>query len=248
MDTYVMLVDSWEGNPNLDEKVIWDNGVRGWIVRLNSVSGGLHRDDTFENQWTQVERFYRFPYFVYDPWYSPKSNYEFLGECLPKNVKRVAVDVELANKNKSPQTYAREMREFVLKAKRHWNLTIYTGGGFTHLLSEWPLEEDYWWARYLYIFYSSPAVPSTWEEMHKKAKILRWVPAPTIKVNIPIWQVSGDSFKLPGTDNRVIDINIWNGDEFGLACWIGTETPKYWAVELTKWARTMGYDGPDYSE
>ena len=248
MDEYVMLVDTWEGNTELDEQVIWDGGVRGWIVRLNSTRGDLHIDDNFVAQWEQAERFYRFPYFVYSPWRNGKGNYDFLGENLPKGVKRVGIDIELEKLGYPPQVYAAEVDDFVERASRHWNLAIYTGEWFLHVLSSWPLEPDYWWGRYPYIFYSKPAIRSTWEEMHRKAKILRWVPAPSIKVKVPIWQVSGDSFKLPGTDDRVIDINLWNGDEYGLATWIGTETPKYWVVEIDKWARTLGYVGvgPEY--
>lgn len=248
MNTYCLGLDTWEGSLDIDEQVLWDAGVRLIIPRLNSITGGLHKDDLFDSQWAQAERFYRLPYFVYSPWHSWEANINFLGENAPAGIRRVCIDVEVKRAGYSPAAYAADFEHFQMAARRVWNVTIYTGGWFTPYLSYWPIACDYWWARYPGLFYPETTQTVEWSLIHSKIAALTWNPACTLG-ECNLWQVSGDRYKLPGTCGRVVDINVWNGTRDDLAAWVGADAPppapERWEYAITRWARDNGYTGPD---
>lgn len=250
MDNYVLGTDTWEGNPDLDEPVLWDGGVRLHIIRLNSISGGLHKDDTFDQQWAESERFYRVPYYVYNPWASWVDNVDWLCDPLyanlPAGVKRVCIDVEVKRSGYTPQQYAADLEHFINAVKRDYNVTIYTGQWFVPLLAYWPKTVDYWWARYPYSWYPPVGQQVTWADIHAKIRTTTWSPCCSLGTCL-LWQCSGDRMKPPGCDGHAVDINIWNGTEDELAQWVGRDAPPppaTWAESIDAWARSMGYAGP----
>ena len=63
---YTLIVDMWEGNIELNVDALQAGGVYGVILRLNSISGGLHKDDKFDEYWQTFKVFVHFPYFDYN--------------------------------------------------------------------------------------------------------------------------------------------------------------------------------------
>ncbi len=245
---FCLGIDLWEGNGDVNEQAFQVGGVKLLLIRLNSITGGHHLDENFATQWAQAYKlFLRVPYFVYNPWAGGLANYQWLAANLPAGVRRVAIDIEVKRDGYSPAIYAAEVAAFIklCKAAGLW-IVIYTGGWFLPILSKWPTDVDYWWARYPYSMYPAANQNITWERLYELIKELSWAPGPTPGPCL-LWQCSGDSFKLPGSNNRVIDVNIWRGSLAELAAWVGEEAPKpvRWEYAMTAWARPLGYTGPD---
>lgn len=220
---YVIGVDVWEGNPVIDEPVLKAAGVKYFIIRLNDMNGGHHLDRGFVSQWEQAEGFLRWPYFVLNPWVSGKENYEFLSAYVP-DVQAIAVDVEVKKPGLSPQDYSVILSDFLTLADRRWRVMIYTGGWFTPLVADWPVNHQYWWARYPGSLYPEASQFISWEELRSKLSKTRWSPGST-PGSCNLWQCTADRYKLPGCGGTCVDINVWNGTVEELAAWVGQSVP-----------------------
>ena len=218
-----LVVDVWEGQPTMDFAALRAGGVAGIGIRLNDMSGGHHMDQAFTQLWAGAADFVRFPYFVYNPWVDGAANFAWLVAHLPAECKSVALDVEVRYSGYAANVYAGEISKFMQLAKINGlKIIIYTGQGYTSLLSKWPVA-DFWWAQY-----PSPANyfagVKTWDELRVRLDRLDkpfnvgLIPAGgTLK----LWQFSGDYLLLPGS-NRDMDVNIFYGSEQELADYFGT--------------------------
>ena len=244
---YVLGVDTWHGNPVIDEALLIENGVNFIIVRLNNMNGGHHLDSAFKTQWAQSGVFVAaFIYFVYNPWVTGPENFAWLKRNMPSDCKTVSIDIEVRYPGYSPVEYAYQVGAFLELAKQHWNIVIYSGGGFTELLSHWPTGYPYWWARYDPRVKPTKDEPMTWARLKAKLDALPWNPG--IKnQTCNMWQVSGDQWKLPGCPTGALDINIWNKSLDDLVAWVNSPAspPQDWRQSITAWARDNGYVGPD---
>ncbi len=220
---YPILVDVWEGSLEIDEALLRQAGVEGFIVRLNDMNGGHHKDENFDNQWNQVENFARAPYFVYNPWVSGKENFEWLAaNCPPTG--RVFVDVEVKYFMLSPQAYGKQLAEFMALAQAKWAITVYTGAWFLDAVTPWPSSE-YWWARYPFALYPDSKVTITWNELIAKLNTLMWAPdSGKAPGHVKLWQCTADRYILPGCSGRPIDINIYNGSVEEMEAWMAGYT------------------------
>jgi hypothetical protein len=252
MKDYLLGLDVWEGSLDIDESLLLQEGVGFLVIRLNSIDGNTHKDENFERQWEQAEMFFRWPYFVYNPWERGVVNAEWLGDNLPPGACRVAVDVEVKRAGLTPAGYSVELRTFLAIVKRHWKPVIYTGAWFLPLVDPWPGDCDYWWARYPFLMYPAKSQEISWSSLRLLLGELAWDPCPAgsgVKVPGPVkvWQCSGDRFKLPGCCGRVVDLDLWPGDSESLRAWLGVDpAPVRWEYALTAWARQQPnpYTGP----
>ncbi len=253
MKDYLVGLDVWEGSLDIDEQELQDGGVAFLIVRLNSIDGSTHMDENFHRQWAQAERFYRWPYFVYNPWLTGPENCEWMGDHLPPGVRRVAIDIEVKRKDYPASVYASEVQAFTTRAKKFWKPVIYTGGWFLPLLSSWPADVDYWWGRYPYLLCPEKSENITWQELRRRLDSLAWDPCPAASgIETPgpvvVWQCSGDRLKLPGCVGRAVDVNLTLMSVPQLAAWVGDGPAAVrWEYALTEWARRQAtpYTGPD---
>jgi hypothetical protein len=221
------ILDVWEGSLDINEALLYNEGVRGIIVRLNDMNGGHHMDANFAIQWAQANSFLRAPYFVYNPWVSGRANLDWLIAHCPTGVTRLFIDIEVRKEGLSPNDYANEVAYFIAECKKIWPLTtIYTGGWFLSQLSHWP-NCEYWWARYPYMFYPPKAENWTWEQLKIKLNSCGWNPDPTKQCSgtVKLWQLTGDRLILPGCAGRVMDVSGWNGDLPSLEVWWGVTLP-----------------------
>lgn len=241
---YVLGVDTWEGQLEIDEAAFWAGGVRLVLPRLNDMDGGHHRDSAFEKQWQEAERFVRGPYFVYNPWVSGLENFTFLADTAPSTMTFAGIDIEVRKPDYPASTYAYEVNKFLARFRKYWKPLIYSGVWFTECLSEWPTADLYWWARYLYYVYPPERQTVTWNYLRERLSGLNWLPGKAPGA-VKLWQCSADRYILPGT-SRALDINIWAGSYEELLAW-ANQAPRAecWAVSITRWARDNGYAGPD---
>jgi hypothetical protein len=222
-----IVLDVWEGSLDINEDVLYLNGVRGLIIRLNSMDGGHHMDTNFNIQWEQSRNFLRACYFVYNPWVDGAANVKWLIDHAPAGLTRIFLDIEVARPGYSPEAYADQVEYFVAEVKRIWPLAvIYTGGWFLNTISHWPTG-SYWWARYPFAFYPPAKEEWTWEQLQTKMNNFGWNPDPLkqCKGTVDLWQLSGDRLILPGCANRAMDVNGWKGDLLSLETWWGTKLP-----------------------
>lgn len=243
-----IILDVWEGALDIDEPLLRAEGVVGLIVRINSISGGLHLDEAFHDQWAQAANFLRAPYFVYSPWYSGAENWAWLRDHLPGvGVTRVFADVEVRKPDYSPAEYAAQVAIFHDLYRAHYRPTTYTGGWFLPVMSAWP-RGDYWWGRYpYYLCPQGDRVLWTWNEFRTRANAYGYNPDPNhLCPGVPrLWQCSGDKVILPGTAGRAMDLSLFNGTISELESWWGAMLPgPTWAQAIDAWARTLGYTGP----
>ena len=210
MDNYQILIDTWEGQLDIDEDVLKANGVVGMFIRLNDMNGGHHMDSNFTVQWEQAINFCRAPYFVYNPWVSGSVNFMWLNENCPQT-KSVAIDIEVKYPGYAPATYANEVRIFLLLAMKNWNVVIYTGEWFLPYLSIWQTNFDYWWSEYPFAFYPDQPITISWDELREKLKAFNLpLNANKIPGHLKFWQFSGDRLILPGNP-KPIDVNVFYG-------------------------------------
>ena len=206
-------IDTWEGQQEIDEAVLKANDVKFMFIRLNSISGGHHKDDLFDQQWAEAAKFHRAPYFVYNPWVTGQQNFDWLAANMPPEAIAVAADLEVKKDGYAPATYAREVDTFITLCMQKWNYITYTGEWFLPYLSYWRTDVPYWWAQYPSVFYT-PGSPQrmTWDELREKLKPYDY---PFNKSKIPgplfCWQISGDTLILPGNP-RIMDLCIFYGD------------------------------------
>lgn len=222
---YILGGDVWEGALDIDENTLLSAGVKFLVIRLNDINGGSHIDTNFVNQWGQAERFLRAPYFVYSPWTTGQKNAQFLMDNLPLETTRIFADIEVSYAGYSPKEYANNVRAFVSQIKAYKKpLSIYTGGWFLNMLSEWPKDVDYWWARYPNWVYPSQKTSVSWEWITNRVNQLAWSPDyGTYKSPGPVvlWQCTADRYIMPGCAGRPMDINIYNGTLDVLSGWWG---------------------------
>lgn len=246
--SYVLGVDVWEGNPNLDEATLLAAGVAFMVVRLNDMNGGHHMDQNFAAQWAQAGSFIRWPYFVYNPWVSGNENYIWLAAHMPIDAVAVSVDVEVKKDDYAPADYARQVRAFLDLACLRWNVNLYSGAWFKDCLSYWPSDVPDWWARYPYVVYPANRTNITWDDLKTRVFSLPWSPGST-PGSCMLWQVTADRYILPGCGNTCVDINLWNGTQDELAQWVGqpVSPPENWAHSIDAWARHQPnpYTGPE---
>lgn len=223
MSKYLRIIDTWEGQGELDEDKLLLSGVVGIISRLNDISGGLHLDTNFKTQWEQSKNFCRIPYMVFNPWVSGKVNYDWLLSNCPDSPV-VAVDIEVTYPGMSPIVYLGLVNEFLSYANKNWIIKIYTGGGYLGLLPSWPKNYDYWWARYPNVMYPPTVENWTWEKFDSVADTLiwsNWLNFPQVGP-IKLWQCTGDRLILPGT-TKVLDVSLWPGTLDELKTWFGVK-------------------------
>ena len=218
---YQLVLDIWEGNPDLDVPTLLAVGVVGLIVRLNDMNGGHHMDERFEQDWATAKLFpAQTVYFVFNPWVSGRANFDWLMAHLPADFdgRRLMVDTEVKYPGYSPETYATELETFHALVDKVFPDAIYTGAWFLPLVSRWPKDRHYWWASY------PDALQGhiTWDSL--KAAITKmdydyWVrtsPGPA-----RLWQFSGGGNVLPGFGKHGVDVNLFPGTLDELKQWFG---------------------------
>jgi GH25 family lysozyme M1 (1,4-beta-N-acetylmuramidase) len=217
---YQILLDIWEGNPNLDLATLEANGVVGLIVRLNSMAGGHHMDDRFAPNWTLAKQFQvQTVYFVYNPWVDGTANFNWLVAHLPAdfNGRRLLIDIEVKYPGYSSKTYADEVQEFMDLVAARFPQAIYTGGWFIPVMLEWPEDVDYWWGSYPYILDGL----TTWAEYKSKLASLSFSGfTKSAPGKVRLWQCSGDKVKLEGFGGHAVDISVFPGTLEELKTWL----------------------------
>lgn len=213
MDRPILGIDTWAGQLEIDEAVLKANDIKFMFIRLNSMSGGHHKDTGFDKQWSEAAGFCHAPYFVYNPWVTGLANFEWLYANMPKEAKLVGCDIEVAMAGYSPAVYANEVLKFNALVDQHWHNVTYTGQGYLYLLSQWELNRDYWWAEYPLEFYPSAVTDMTWDEIRQRLTKYNW-PLNVEKVpgRTRLWQFSGDKIRVPGNAS-VLDLNVFYGTE-----------------------------------
>jgi GH25 family lysozyme M1 (1,4-beta-N-acetylmuramidase) len=220
-DGTCLVIDVWEGQLEIDERVLKDAGVAGIGIRLNDMNGGHHMDENFLSQWGQAADFVRFPYFVYNPWVSGQENFNWLIVNCPPGVLCLAVDVEVRKAGYSAAIYAAEFKKFCDLAAANWRLIVYTAQWFLPYLSQWPVDLNYWWAQYpdpgLYL-----GDVQTWEDLEDRLDGL-YMPfnVQSVPGRLKMWQFSGDYLRLPGT-SKPVDANLFYGTVEDLQDFFGT--------------------------
>jgi hypothetical protein len=218
-----LVIDVWEGSLEIDEALLKENGVYGIGIRLNDMSGGHHKDKTFDSQWYQARGMVRFPYFVFNPWVDGRANYNWLLANMPAGATSVAIDVEVIYNAVPPAKYGAELSAFLSLANKKWKTIIYTAEWFLNKVTPWA-KQDYWWAQYpdpAFYLYGT----RSWDELKKRLdnpNLQKPMNAAKIPGNLKMWQFSGDYLILPGTI-RDIDVNIFYGTTTELAQYFGQE-------------------------
>jgi GH25 family lysozyme M1 (1,4-beta-N-acetylmuramidase) len=226
--SYVLGTDIWAGQSSVNEYAVKPVAPLQ-IIRLNSMSGGLHIDTGFATYWSEAKSggFLYAPYCVYNPWVGGNQNAQWFLANLPKDCpKRIFIDVEVVYAGYSPSTYGAELAKCCLAMKAQGYIpTIYTGAWFLDNVAPWPKDVDYWWAEYPNLLYPKDTTHMTWESLITEINILNWPPvnASQCPGTIKLWQCSGDRLVLPGFTTAV-DINVWNGDYQSLVNWIQPQT------------------------
>jgi len=205
-------IDVWEGQLEIDEQTILDNGVEFIIIRVNDMNGGHHKDAGFDKQWAEAENFIRAPYFVYNPWVSGSQNYSYMRSILPPGVRVFMPDIEVKYTGYSPLIYAQQVEAFVkLSIDAGLKPVNYSGTWFMGYLSYWLSYVDYWWARYPTYLYPSTTTRLTWDALKTRLTNVAWYPNCGISgAPCRLWQCTADRYILPGT-SRPIDVNVFNG-------------------------------------
>lgn len=227
MDNYLLLVDTYEGEKQIDELQLIANNIPGMIMRLNHIEGGHHLDENFTTQWRETGKagLLRVPYFVYNPWVDGDKNYDWLIKHMPYEAGAVMIDIEVEYPGYSPDTYRDEVFNFCQLVGKRWNYMIYTGENYLSLLSAWPADADYWWAQYPYSLY--PNIPQTWA-WNQVRTVIDAMDGPMNAAKIPgqwkLWQASGDRLILPGSP-KPIDVNVYPGTYEELKAWINEKPP-----------------------
>lgn len=208
---YQIILDFWEGNPDINIPLLKANGVVGLIARLNDMHGGHHMDKMFAENWAKTQEFpISALYFVYNPWVDAVQNYMWYQDHMPADYgnRRVFIDVEVRYSGYSPIIYGREVAKFMAMVRKDRPATIYSGGGYREILTPWPKDEEYWWAAYS----TTLTLQKTWDKYKEVlariefGEFVKLSPGP-----VRLWQATGDGVKLPGFGNHAVDINVFPG-------------------------------------
>jgi hypothetical protein len=226
MDNYTIVGDFWEANYNLDEITLYNNGVRGAIIRMNDTVDREHLDENFVSQWKQSDIFYRMPYFVFGDWFTPIQQYDFAMSNMPPEAKAIGLDVEVDAYTVIPHRVADDLYNLLTRFKNAGLKTrVYSGSWWwipKHIDTgeAWEDTQEYWWAAYPYLFQpNNTRTISTWK--HIKDLISQWTwdtgeaPGPC-----SLRQICS-RYILEGTGNINIDVNIFNGNELQLKDYFG---------------------------
>jgi len=217
---YVLGVDVWEGQLDVDEDEFKRGGVEYFIVRLNDINGINHKDENFDKQWEESKGFLRSPYYVFSPWPTGIENFQWLERNMPADCGIVFIDVEVSNPQWSPEKYSRELQVFIDLCKEKWKTLIYTGAWFLPIVSEWPKNVSYWLAQYPFSMYPEEKEKWSWDKIRTETEKLYW-PKPNPKIGpIEMWQCTGDRIIPPG-NNRPMDFNLFLGTVEQLYQWWG---------------------------
>jgi hypothetical protein len=219
-----IILDEWQGNPNLNHPLLISSGVLGMIVRLNDMQGGHHLDKLFIQNW-QLAQGYKAKaiYFVYNPWVDGVANYTWLKANLPAGYKgRIFFDVEVAYPNYSPAEYAQELLTCILLTEKNNPITIYTGLGSWALVNPWP-KRDFWWA---YYFGNLIGSYQNWNSFVEKVLPLSLPTSVISRVNgtIKMVQITGGGAVLPGMNGEGVDISVFLGNEQELIDYFGNSS------------------------
>ena len=224
-DPFQVVLDIWEGNPDLDYPTLLANNVAGVIVRLNDMAGGHHMDAKFDTYWPEAKVLpCRALYFVYNPWVDGKANFDWLSKHLPAELNsRVFADIEVKYPGYDSKVYADNVQVFTNLCKARWPFSIYTGQWFLSTLSYWPTDVDYWWAAYPNSLNTGKTI--SWEEFHQivGAMVYAWNGAvcPGGIANIKMHQCSGGGVIMPGFGAHKVDVSVFPGTVVGLRDWMG---------------------------
>ena len=249
---YQLLLDIWEGNPDLDVAALKAAGVVGLIVRLNSMNGGHHMDERFTQNWELAKQFaVQSIYFVYNPWKNGRDNYDWLMAHLPADYgrRRLFPDIEVRYSGYAPATYAAETKKFMALTRANFPATRYSGGGFLDILTPWPTDEDYWWAAYS----TSLTECRNWNAYQNILAVLdydRFTQLCPGKARM--WQASANGSILPGFGNHAVDTNIFPGTLADLHAWFnldnGSEETMTWTNNaIGLYTKTAGWTNPDFN-
>lgn len=227
MNNYLLLIDTYEGERQIDEQALIANNIVGMIIRLNHIEGGHHTDENFVTQWQEAGNagLLRVPYFVYNPWVNAQANYDWLVRHLPYEAGAVMLDIEVKYPGYSPDTYRDEVARFCRLVGARWHYMIYTGESVLPLLSAWPADADYWWAQYPLSLYPDTPESRTWNQVRA---VIDGLDGPVNVHKIPgpwkAWQVSGDRLILPGSP-QPLDVDVFPGTFAELKNWIDERPP-----------------------
>jgi GH25 family lysozyme M1 (1,4-beta-N-acetylmuramidase) len=215
-----LILDVWEGQPEISTAVLKAGNVAGMFIRLNDMNGGHHADATFRKMWELYKDFVRCPYFVFNPWVTGEENFRWLIANAPSDSPCVMADIEVAYSSMSPEGYGEEVKDFINLCNIKWKTVIYTGEWFLEKVSPWP-KGEYWWAQYPYSMYPSSRISVTWEQLRSMIMALKWPPINFGKCpgTIKLWQCSGDKLITPGS-TRALDINLFPGTLDDLRSWL----------------------------
>lgn len=220
-----LFVDTWESQGDIDEATLLANNIYAIFMRLNDINGGHHMDTYFAAQWEQAKNMLRVPYFVYNPWVTGQTNFDWLVAHMPNEARALAIDVEVIYTGYPSTTYAQEVAKFYTLCKAKWNTVIYTGEWFLQYLAYWPTDANYWWAQYPNAFYPPSTQYWTWDTIRNT---LIQYPRPFNESKCPgkvlMWQFTGDRLVLPGSQNK-IDANLAFMDEQSFVDWCGGVLP-----------------------
>jgi GH25 family lysozyme M1 (1,4-beta-N-acetylmuramidase) len=245
MNSYLLLVDTYEGEEEISEQTLIANNIVGMIIRLNHIEGGHHLDENFTVQWREAGNagLLRVPYFVYNPWVDGQENYNWLVRYMPFEVNAVMIDIEVSKPGYSPHTYATEVARFCQFVRPRWNFMIYTGEGYLPLLSSWPVDADYWWAQYPFSLYPSTPETRTWAQVRAQINALAGpFNANKIPGRFKMWQVSGERLILPGSP-KPIDVDVYPGSIGELKTWLNEKPP---VVDPFPEEHTQPYPGVEF--
>lgn len=238
MKNYLLLLDIWEADVNIDVERLLTEGVAGMIPRLNDMNGGHHMDETFKSNWAKALKFpASMIYFVYNPWVDGRANYLWRKSHMPSDYgqRRGLHDLEVKYPNYSPITYGKQYREYLNLATTDCpRQSTYTGGWFLPLVSGFPTG-SYWWGRYPFLFYPSGRIELTWADLHAKIASAAYSPDPSKQCpgTVELWQFTADRLILPGFGGRACDLNIFIGTPEQLKVWSGCEGTPLPPPELT---------------
>jgi len=218
--------DFWEANTGLDEITLYNNGMRGVILRMNDTVNREHLDDNFISQWKQSEIFYRMPYFVFGDWFTPTQQYDFAMQNMPKEARAIGLDVEVDANTIQPHKVADDLFDLLTRFKNAGLKTkVYSGSWWwtpKHIDTgeAWENTQEYWWAAYPYLFQpNNTRTNFTWNQL--KTLISQWTwntgeaPGPC-----SLRQICS-RYVLEGTGGLNIDVNIFNGTELQLKDYFG---------------------------
>ena len=199
---YLLMIDIYEGQGFVDFEQLEEGGVLGAFIRLNNMAGGHHMDLMFDIYWASPTSLIKIPYFVYNPWVSGSSNFDWLMAHLPADAHAVMLDLEVVYPGYSKITYAAEVRKFRDLVKARLNHVIYTAEWFLPNLATWPADSGYVWAQYPSALYTYLTI--TWERL-RELLLPFSQPANGARCPGPIrgWQCSGDRLTLPGSTKRM---------------------------------------------